>query len=124
MSDPDPTSIHAPGAPRFWMYVIAGPAVWVVYAVVAYLLVPHACTFHDVALAMHAVSITALVVLVLLAVSARRRYKRVSLRSQASEVDDWPPERWVPAACFILSSAFFLVILAQTIPTFIVEQCQ
>jgi ABC-type Fe3+ transport system permease subunit len=72
---------------------------------------------------MHAVNITALVMLVLLAVWARRRYKRVSRKSQASEVDDWRPERWVPAAFFALSCAFFLVILAQTVPTFIVEQC-
>ena len=97
---------------------------WIIHAVSTYLLVPHACTSHGAALAMHAVSIMALIVLVLLAVSARRRYKRASLASQASEVDDWPLERWAPAACLILSSAFFLVILAQTIPTFIVEQCQ
>jgi hypothetical protein len=89
--------------------------------VAAYLLGPHACTSHSAALAMHAVSITALVILVLLTVSARRRYRRVSLGSQAADVDDWPPERWVPAACIILSSAFFVVTLAQAIPTFIIE---
>lgn len=104
--------------------MLAGPAVWAIHAVAAYLLVPHACTSHGAALAIHAISLTALVVLLLLAVSARRRYKRVSLGSQTSEVDDWPPERWVPAACFILSSAFFVVILAQSIPTFIIERCQ
>jgi ABC-type Fe3+ transport system permease subunit len=98
--------------------------VWVIHGVSTYLLVPYSCASHSAALAMHAVSIMALIVLVLLAVSARRRYKRASLVSKDSEVDDWPPERWAPAGCFILSSAFFFVILAQTIPAFIVEQCQ
>lgn len=97
---------------------------WVIHGVSTYLLVPYSCASHSAALAMHAVSIMALVILVLLAVSARRRYKRASLTSQDSDVDDWPPERWAPAACFILSSAFFLVILTQTIPTFVVDQCQ
>jgi uncharacterized sodium:solute symporter family permease YidK len=124
MSDSTAASIRPPAAPRFWFSVISGPAVWAIHAVAAYLLVPLGCASHKAALAMHAVSITALVVLVLLAVSARRKYKLVSRGSQVTEIDDWRPERWVPAACFILSCAFFLVILAQTIPTFIIEQCQ
>jgi hypothetical protein len=106
------------------MYVIAGPVVWAIHDVAAYLLVPRACTSHSAALAIHAISIAALVVLALLSISAKRRYQSVSLGSQATEVDNWPPERWVPAACAILSSVFFLVILAQAIPTFIIEQCQ
>jgi hypothetical protein len=121
MSDSTAASIGPPAAPRFWFSLISGPAIWAIHAVAAYLLSPHACTSHSAGLAMHAVSITALIILVLLIVSARRRYKGVSLGSQAGEVDDWPPERWVPAARIILSSAFFVVTLAQAIPTFIIE---
>jgi hypothetical protein len=124
MSDSTAASIRPPAAPRFWIYVIAAPAFWMIHAVATYLLAPLACTSHNAALAMHAVNLTALLALVLLAVSARRRYKRASRGSQASEVDDWAPERWVPAACFVLSCAFLLVILAQTIPTFVIGQCQ
>jgi hypothetical protein len=123
MADSTAASIRPRGAPRLWISIIAGPTVWVIHAAATYLLVPLACTSHNAALGMHAVSITALAGLLLLAVSARRRYKRVSGDSQANEVDNWPPERWIPAACFGLSCAFFFVILAQTIPTFIIGQC-
>ena len=124
MSDSAAASIRPRGAPRLWIYIIAAPAVWVIHAMVTYLLTPLGCASHNAALAMHAVSITALVVLVLLAVSAWRKYKLVSGGSQATEIDDWRPERWVRAACCILSCAFFLVILAQAIPTFIIDPCQ
>jgi len=121
MSDSTAASIRPTAAPTFWFSVISGPAVWAIHAVAAYLLSPHACTSHSAALALHAVSMIALVILVLLTVSAGRRYKGASLGSQGGEVDDWPPERWVPAACIILSSAFFVATLAQAIPPFIIE---
>ena len=72
---------------------------------------------------MHIVSLGALLALALVGLAARRRYKQISAESGEADPDLWTAERWVPAAGFILAAAFFIAILAQTIPTFIVQRC-
>jgi hypothetical protein len=116
-------SIYSPAAPRLWFRLVIAPAIWAIQAATNYVLVPSACSFEGTAIAMHTISLCALVALAVVGLAARRRYKQVSAECRESGSDFWPAERWVPAAGSILAAAFFLVILAQTIPTFIVQSC-
>lgn len=124
MSNAASESIRTPHAGPLWLNLIPGPATWAIQAVANYILVQYACASDIAFVAIHAIGIAALIVLALCILSARRRYKAVSVQSDNVDVDDWPPERWVPAAGFILCTAFFVVTLAETIPPFILNRCE
>jgi hypothetical protein len=118
----EPVRAHHGGP--LWLNLIPGPAIWAIQASTNYALVQYACTSEIAAAAIHTIGIAALVVLALCIVLARRRYKAVSVQSDSVDVEAWPPERWVPAAGFILCMVFFVVTLAETIPPFIVNRCE
>jgi hypothetical protein len=124
MPDATAESIHAPSGAPIWLSLIPGPLIWAIQAVANYLLAQYACASETAVVAIHAIGIAALAVLALCTVSARRKYKAVSVQSDNVDVDFWPPERWVPAAGFILCAAFFVVTLAETIPPFILNRCE
>jgi hypothetical protein len=123
MSNSTTQSIYSPAAPRLWFRLVIAPGIWAIQAATNYVLVPNACKFESASIAMHVVSLGALLALALVGLAARHRYKQISVESREADPDFWTAERWVPAAGFILAAAFFIVILAQTIPTFIVQRC-
>lgn len=104
--------------------VVPSFSVWALQAATSYILVEKACSSPGVETAIHLINGVALILLVVFAVAAYKRYKASSRESKEAEIDAWPPERWMPAAAFVLASAFALVTLAQAIPQFILGRCQ
>ncbi len=117
-------SVRAPGAPRLWLWLIVGPGIWGLQAAANYILAPHACTSASVPLTIHLISLTGIAANAGAALIAWRRYKSASEKNQANEIDDMPPERWLPAAGCAMSIAFAMLIFLQGIPSLILEHCQ
>ncbi|HXG92889.1 MAG TPA: hypothetical protein VNN73_11055 [Blastocatellia bacterium] len=111
------------GLLALWFAFFAGPVAWLLNLQVSYILVPVACaTGH--ALALYIIPLGAL----LLAASGLLVAWREWLRAGKQ----WPDEssntigrsRFMAVLALLVSTLFFLAILAQAIPNFILGPCQ
>jgi hypothetical protein len=106
-----------------WMTIFTGPIVWLLNLQANFTLAPWACAF-GWKLTLHLISAIALCISAGSGIIAWIEWRRLNL--------EWPGEaggiagisRSLAMSGVLLSAMFFLVILAQAIPQFILEACE
>jgi hypothetical protein len=105
-----------------WVGILAGPSAWLTQFLINYALVREACIGHH-NLALHVVSGVFFAVVVAAGILSTRYFFKTREFSAASE--KLPARSHFMAALGILSSSLYtLIILAQAIPSFILDPCQ
>jgi hypothetical protein len=106
-----------------WTGILAGPIVWLVSFEATFALVPWACLF-QAKLALYIVRILALALAAGSGLLAWRQWSELG-REQPGEGAGALPRSCVMAlGGVLLSSLFFIVILAQAIPELILRPCE
>ena len=123
MSDVANNTTAPANALSLWAGILAGPFAWFLQMQVSYALVPWACaTGHLVVL--HLTTLGGMLIAAAGALIAWREWRRVG--------SEWPKgaggpqmrSRFMAVLGLLISILFFLVILAQGIPSFILNPCQ
>jgi len=106
-----------------WTGVLLAPIVWATQMEINYLLVPYACmSGHRVAL--YLVTLVALVVAATGGFVAWRNWQEAGGELPDDAGDARTRSRFMGVLGLLTSAMFFLVILAQGIPDFILHPCQ
>ena len=106
-----------------WTGVLLAPVVWATQMEINYLLVPYACmTGHRVAL--YLVTLAALILAAAGGFIAWRNWQEAGREWPDDAGDARTRSRFMAVLGLLTSSMFFLVILAQGIPDFILHPCQ
>ena len=106
-----------------WIVVLAGPVVWLCSFEANYALAPWACTFQS-KVALYLVSLLALALCAASLVFAWKLWKQFGAEWHAQDAGAIPRARAMAISGIVLSAAFFIVVLAQAIPEFMLESCQ
>ena len=105
-----------------WLTILAGPAAWFLNMEASFALVPLVCQWHSGFVP----GLTAAIALAIVAASgllARYEWQRLEVHSGDPQPAE-PRPRAMALGGMLLSGLFFVVILAQTIPTLELELCQ
>jgi len=103
--------------------VLAGPLAWMFQQQISYLLVKFACK-HGWHLPFHLVSLSALLLIVAGAFVAWRTWRQAGQQWPSGSGGAVPRSRFMAVLGLLLSGLFFLLIVAQSIPSFILGPCQ
>jgi hypothetical protein len=106
-----------------WIGILAGPIVWLLSLEANFALVPWACVF-QAKLALHIVSIVALILAASAGVLAWRQWKNLGKEWPGSGGGALPRSRVMAVGGVLMSAMFFLVILAQAMPTVLLSACE
>jgi hypothetical protein len=106
-----------------WTAILAGPIVWLVSFEANFALAPWACLF-QAKLALYIVSILALVLAGGSGMLAWRQWSELGREQPGEGAGALPRSRIMALGGLLLSSLFFLVILAQAIPEVILQACE
>lgn len=109
-----------------WTGVLAGPLAWGLHMQVNYSLVPWVCA-HGGEILIHLVTILALLITALGAFSAWRGLKdagAAGAEAKANDSGQLPRARFMGILGLFTSAMFFLVIIAQEIPSYFFHPCQ
>lgn len=110
------------GAAQLWFGILAGPLAWAFDEGVSYALVPHACsTGHQYVL--HIVTIISFAIVIAGLFVARRAQSRIPSPTSLDGGSTLDRSRFMALLGMASSSVFILVIIAQTIPRFILSPC-
>jgi hypothetical protein len=105
-----------------WFGILAGPLVWLTQFLINYALVRWACINHG-RLSLHIVSAVSLAIVITSGIVSAFYFSRTREYSAASE--QLPARRHFMAALGILSASLYsFAIIAQAIPSFILDPCQ
>jgi hypothetical protein len=106
-----------------WVGLFAGPAAFLLYLQVNYMLVPWACaTGHHFVL--HLVMAAALLITVVGVASAWRGWHKAGRKWPDGSVGVLSRNRFLAVMGLLLDIFFFIIIIAQGIPNFILNPCQ
>lgn len=106
-----------------WVGILAGPFAWALHQETSYALVQWAC-HHRMPMVLHWVSLAFLLIALGGTFLSWRLYLRVRRRPLLdSEDSDAPRPEFMTVLGMATSSLFALVILAQAIPSFILDPC-
>ena len=105
-----------------WTGVLAGPVVWGLHMQTNLSLVPWVCKNGGIIL-LHVVTILALLITAIGAFAAWRAL-REGREEDAAGGDVISRSHFMGALGLLMSSMFFLVIIAQAVPTFFFQPCQ
>jgi hypothetical protein len=106
-----------------WTGILAAPIVWLVSFEANFALVPWACLF-EAKLALYIVRILALALAAGSGVLAWRQWSELGREQPGEGAGALPRSRILALGGVLLSSLFFLVILAQAIPEVILQPCE
>ncbi|MFL6354762.1 MAG: hypothetical protein ACJ74Z_23320 [Bryobacteraceae bacterium] len=106
-----------------WTGVLAGPIVWLFSFEAKFALVPWACIF-QAKLALHIVSLLALALAAGSGLLAWRQWNELGRELPGEGGGALPRSRIMAVGGVLLSSLFFLVILAQAIPEVLLGVCE
>jgi hypothetical protein len=97
----------------------ASPLVWFASQAAQFALAPLTCAWHSNAI----LWIASAIALALVACSGLIAWQQWSQGQQQTSGDAVFMPRWLSMSAIVLSASFFLVILAQAIPTFMMRSC-
>jgi hypothetical protein len=106
-----------------WAGVLAGPLAWMFQQQISYLLVKFACK-HGWHLPFHLVSLLALLLIAGGAFVAWRTWQQAGQEWPSGSGGALSRSRFMAVLGLLLSGLFFLLIVAQSIPSFILGPCQ
>jgi hypothetical protein len=106
-----------------WTGILAGPIVWLVSFEATFALAPWACLFQT-KLALYVVRILALALAAGSGVLAWRQWSELGREQPGEGGGALPRSRIMALGGVLLSSLFFIVILAQAIPELVLGACE
>jgi hypothetical protein len=106
-----------------WAAVLAGPLIWFTAMQTNFVLAPWACAFGWKP-ALYVVSIIALAIVAGSGLLAHKHWKQLGEADAHEAGGSLPANRALAIGGMGLSAMFFLVIVAQTIPQFILGSCE
>ena len=105
-----------------WTGILAGPLAWALDEGIGYSLVPHACsTGHEYVL--HVTSALCLLIAAVAFLIAFRMFVLVPPSSTEDGGDPISRSRFMAIAGMISSAVFFMVMIAEAVPRFILSAC-
>ena len=123
MSDVANNTAMPTNALALWTGMLAGPIAWLLQMELGYALVPWACaTGHIVVL--HIVTLGGLLIAAAGALVAWREWRRSGREWPKGAGGPQMRSRFMAVLGLLTSVMFFLVILAQGLPSFILSPCQ
>lgn len=115
---PDARQIRA-----LWVGLLLAPIAFLVNLEAAYALVPTACSSHQ-EIPVHLVHLACLLLALYGLVTAWRGWKVLGATWPSEEGDSLARSRFLAGTGLLVSAMFVLVILAQWIPSFMLDPCQ
>jgi len=106
-----------------WASILAGPIVWLISFQANFALVPWACIF-QAKLTLYLVSVFALLACAASGWVAWREWRALGTELDFEGSGELPRSRMMALSGVVLSTGFFLVVLAQAIPEVILRDCQ
>jgi hypothetical protein len=106
-----------------WIGLLLAPVVSLINLEVAYALVPPACSSHNT-LPVHLVHLVCLLLTLYGLLTAWRGLKAAGSSWSGEEGDPLARTRFMAGVGVLMSTLFVLVILAQWIPSFVLDPCQ
>jgi hypothetical protein len=106
-----------------WIGVLLPPVAFLINLEVAYALVPPACSSHNT-LPVHLVHLACLLLTLYGLVTAWRCWKDAGSTWPGEAGDPLARSRFMAGTGLLVSGMFVLVIVAQWIPSFILDPCQ
>jgi hypothetical protein len=106
-----------------WASILAGPLVWLISFQANFALVPWACIFQG-KVALYLVSLLALAACAVSGLVAWREWRSLGRELNFDGSGALPRSRMMAFSGVVLSTGFFLVVLAQAIPEVILRECQ
>jgi hypothetical protein len=106
-----------------WVGLFTGPVAFLLHLQIGYALVPWACVTGHL-FALYLTTLGALAITATGAFSAWRGLRRVGTKGSESAAGPTPRSRFMALTGILLSSFFFIVIIAQGIHNFILTPCQ
>jgi hypothetical protein len=106
-----------------WTSILAGPIVWLISFQTNFALVPWACIF-QAKLALYVVTLIALIACAGSGFLAWREWRALGAELNFEGPGPAPRSRMMALSGVVLSTGFFLVIVAQAIPEVILKDCQ
>ncbi|MBV8550543.1 MAG: hypothetical protein JOY54_04530 [Acidobacteriaceae bacterium] len=106
-----------------WIALLGGPIVWLISFETNFALAPWACIFQT-KLALHVISIVALVLAAVSGLLAWQEWKGLSGEKEDRPGGSLPRSRSMALGGVLMSAMFFLVILAQSIPAIVLSACE
>ena len=113
---------EARGLIPLWIGLLTGPIVWAAHMEANFALVEWACPNHDWII--HAVSVAALLIVAVAGLVAARAWKDTGGQGPDEQATLISRSRYMAIMGMVLSAGFFLVILAQEIPSWFLTACQ
>jgi hypothetical protein len=112
------------GLLALWAGLLCGPLAWLLQLQVAYTLIPWACA-HDVkAISLHIVTVAALLLAAAGGLISWRSLQKAGKKWSEGESEAITRSRFMALLGLFTSAMFFLTILVQGIPSFILHPCQ
>jgi len=114
----------AAGLLALWAGLLCGPIAWLLQLQTAYILIPWSCA-HDVnAISLHLVTVAALLLTAAGGFISWRNWQRTGKKKHDNEGEAISRSRFMSILGLFTSAMFFLTILVQGIPSFILHPCQ
>jgi hypothetical protein len=120
MSEAHETLPHASGTLSIWSSILGAPAIWALHLQINYALVPWACRSKRLWV-LHVVTLLCLVLTALGGMPPWRQWRKASGKDPHYELI--ARDRFLAVLGLMVTSLFFLVILATGIASFIIEPC-
>lgn len=126
---PAPRPVAHRSLASLWVSLIAPPLIFLAQLEVSYLLVPWTCVHQD-GWWLHVVTLVALVLVVAAGLNAWRLLRTISAEGAAggespAREPRFPPRgRFVAKLAILVSVLFFVALVAQGIPSFVLWPCQ
>jgi hypothetical protein len=123
MADVANNTVPPSNALALWTGILAGPVAWLLQMQTGYALVPWACATGHV-FVLHLVTLAGLLIAAAGALLAWRDWRRFGKQWPQARGGPQMRRRFMAVLGLLTSVMFFFVILAQGIPSFILNPCQ
>ncbi len=117
------TDTTTPHAVSLWAGILAGPVAWLLQMQTGYALVPWACATGHV-FVLHLVTLGGLLIAAAGALIGWREWQRAGREWPKGKGGPQTRRRFMAVLGLLTSVLFFFVIVAQGIPSFILNPCQ
>jgi hypothetical protein len=112
------------GLLALWAGLLCGPIAWLLQLQTAYILVPWSCAYDVNAISLHLVTVVALLLTAAGGFISWRNWQRTGKKEHDDEGGTVTRSRFMAVLGLFTSAMFFLTILVQGIPSFILHPCQ